>query len=226
MTYANGMTAPYIQQQYQPQAAGKSNGGPSVFGMMTLGALGGGTVGYLKALRQQKNGNLPDTFAKEVYEKVTKLDSDDNILYKQSNKILKKLDSIKDTDGLKKLFNKNKEAAEALCKSMGSTIEGVVNMISADNLKSTKETIKNHIKASNEMMFRQTKNVIEKCWNKEKKQFVKPDSVNAKIFKIITSTKTNSQWKKALKYGGITAGIMGALTLGYKMLSARNVNVR
>ena len=66
------------------------------------------------------------------------------------------------------------------------------------------------------------KNLTEKCWNKETKKFVKPDGVNSKIFDIINKTKSAGQWKKALKYGGVTAGVMGALTLGYKMLTAQN----
>lgn len=221
MTYSNTMAAPYMQQQYPYQMQNKTSGNSSaVFGMMTLGALGGGTVGYLKAMKEQKEGKFSDSFAKEVYEKVAKIDSGDKTLYKQLNKILKKLDSVKDAEGLRKLFKNNKEGAETLCKGMGSTIDGVLNMISADNIKSTIETIKQGIKSSNAMMFRQTKNTIEKCWDKEKKIFVKPDNLDSKIFKIIKNTKTQSQWKKALKYGGITAGVMGALTLGYKMLSA------
>ena len=73
------------------------------------------------------------------------------------------------------------------------------------------------------MLGQQTfKNLAEKCWDKENKCFTKPEGLSEKIFNVIKNTKTQGQWKKALKYGGATAGVMGALTIGYKMLTASN----
>ena len=66
------------------------------------------------------------------------------------------------------------------------------------------------------------KNLTEKCWNVEKKCFTKPNEVSSKIFDVLNNTKTKGQWKKALKYGGITAGVMGALTIGYKMMTSNS----
>ena len=42
-----------------------------------------------------------------------------------------------------------------------------------------------------------------------------------KLFEVIKGTKNSMQWKKALKYGGISAGVMGALTIAYKMLTSK-----
>lgn len=210
--------AAYPQYPYQPQRSG-----PSAFGMMTLGFLGGGTAGYFSG-RQAigKDGKISDTFAKQVYEKISKIDANDKELYKQLNNILKKIDGVKDIEGLKKLFEKNKNAAETLCQGMNTTMEKLFNTLSKENLKATKETLKKGMKVSNDMMYQQAKNIIGKCWDKDKKEFFKADNIDSKIVNILKNTKTKGQWKKALKYGGITAGVMGALTIGYKMLTSRN----
>ena len=68
-----------------------------------------------------------------------------------------------------------------------------------------------------------TKNAVKLGWNSESKKFIKSSEFkDAKLFDIIKNTKSNMQWKKALKYGGITAGVMGALTVGDKMLANKS----
>ena len=222
MSYSNTMSAPYAQQYPaypMPQQKSKSGSG-TVFGMMTLGALGGGTVGYLMNRKPiNSDGKASDYFAKQVSENLIKADSKTKEFHKQINEILKKIDGVKDSADLKKLFDKNKEAADDLCRGLYASKDDVVKMVSSDNIKSVKEKIKNMLKSSNEFMYQHSKNIIEKCWDKDTKEFIKPDSVSQKIFDIIKNTKSKGQWQKALKYGGITAGVMGALTIAYKMIT-------
>ena len=71
----------------------KSNG-PSTIGMMSLGALGGGLVGYFKnRYPVGKDGNVSDSFAKEVFEKNLKKNRPESSqkYFKQLQNILKKL---------------------------------------------------------------------------------------------------------------------------------------
>ena len=72
------MSAPYAQQYPaypMPQQKSKSGSG-TVFGMMTLGALGGGTVGYLMNRKPiNSDGKASDYFAKQVSENLIKADS-------------------------------------------------------------------------------------------------------------------------------------------------------
>lgn len=216
----NYFSANTYPSQVYPQPAQKK--GPSTFGMITLGAIGGGTVGYFKnRMPVDKNGKVSDSFAKQVYENISKVNSKDNELYKQSKKILKKLDNIKDVEGLKKLLKDNKECARIMCEGMNTTIDNILSTISSGNLKATKEALKGKIQATNNIMYQLTKNSVEKSWDSEAKKFIKPDKMDSKIFDIIKKTKNSGQWKKALKYGGITAGVMGALTIGYKILTSK-----
>ena len=167
------MQAPY-NMQYPNQPEQKS-AAPAVFGMATLGAIGGGAVGYFRNRYPiGKDDKVSDSFAKQVYENIAKLDAEDNKVYKQCNAILKKIDKVKDGAELKKLLEKNKEASEVLFKNLHSSKDAILNMVSKDNIKSTKETIKQSIKSANEMFIQCSKNIIQKCWYKENKTFVKP----------------------------------------------------
>ena len=220
MTYS--MQAPY-NMQYPNQPEQKS-AAPAVFGMATLGAIGGGAVGYFRNRYPiGKDDKVSDSFAKQVYENIAKLDAEDNKVYKQCNAILKKIDKVKDGAELKKLLEKNKEASEVLFKNLHSSKDAILNMVSKDNIKSTKETIKQSIKSANEMFIQCSKNIIQKCWDKENKTFVKPEKMDSKIFEAVKSTKSSNAWKKALKYGGITAGVLGALTLVYNIMTTPRV---
>ena len=219
MSYGNSMALPYAQYPQTPYAK-KDNGVGSVFGAMTVGALGGGTVGYLVNRNPiNSDGKASDAFAKQVSEKLLKIDSGSSKLHKQINEVLKKIDGVKDSADLKKLLDKNKEAAKDICNGLYASVDDMIKMVYSDNIKSVKEKIKDRLKSSNEMMYQHTKNIIEKCWDKDTKEFIKPESVKQKIFDIVKNTKSKGQWKKALKYGGITVGVMGALTIAYKMIN-------
>ena len=126
------------------------------------------------------------------------------------------LDKVKDVEGMKKLLNANKKVFEGCGISLGTYLSS----LTPDNIKESKKVLQEQIEKENMTNYQTFKNLTEKCWNKEKKCFTKPDGVEQKIFDVIKNTKTKGQWKKALKYGGVTAGVMGALTLGYKMMTS------
>ena len=198
-----------------------SKSGPSTFGMMTLGALGGGAVGYFRnRYPVQKDGTVSDSFAKEVFEKNLKKNRSETAqkFFNQLNNVLKKIDKINSPEGLKKLLKENKEIIEEQCK--GISVDTFLDGINSSNLKETQKSLKEVLEKNLDFEILKTKNAIKLGWNNDSKKFIKtPEFKDNKLFDVIKNTKNNIQWKKALKYGGITAGIMGALTIGYKFFT-------
>ena len=198
-----------------------SKSGPSTFGMMTLGALGGGAVGYFKnRYPVQKDGTVSDSFAKEVFEKNLKKNRSETAqkFFNQLNNVLKKIDKINSPEGLKKLLKENKEIIEEQCK--GISVDTFLDGINSSNLKETQKSLKEVLEKNLDFEILKTKKAIKLGWNNDSKKFIKtPEFKDNKLFDVIKNTKNNIQWKKALKYGGITAGIMGALTIGYKFFT-------
>ena len=117
-------------------------------------------------------------------------------------------------------MNKYKVYASTLCDSL--SLDSMCETVNKDNLKGKISALKNRIEASMEPEIRNIKDIIKLCWNKEEKKFEKPKEVSKKIFTIIKNTKNSVQWKKMFKYGGITAGIFGALTLGFSVFNNKN----
>ena len=198
-----------------------SKSGPSTFGMMTLGALGGGAVGYFRnRYPVQKDGTVSDSFAKEVFEKNLKKNRSETAqkFFNQLNNVLKKIDKINSPEGLKKLLKENKEIIEEQCK--GISVDTFLDGINSSNLKETQKSLKEVLEKNLDFEILKTKNAIKLGWNNDSKKFIKTSEFkDNKLFDVIKNTKNNIQWKKALKYGGITAGIMGALTIGYKFFT-------
>ena len=225
------MTNPYYMNSYQgqmyPQQAyssqGQGNGGGvSTVGMMAVGGVAGGSVGYLKNRYPiGSDGQVSDSFTREVFDKNLKKNtsSEAQNYFKQLKTVLKKIDKVKSPEDFKKLIKANKDIIDDQCKgiSTGTLLDGV----NSTNLKSSKASLKESLEAIMNFELVKTKNAIRLGWNSESKKFIKtPEFKDGKLFNIIKSTKSSNQWKKALKYGGVTAGIMGALTVGYKMLVA------
>lgn len=208
---------PQVYPQIYPQS--KSNG-LSVWGMAAIGAIGGGSVGYFKnRFPVGKDGSVSDTFAKEVFEKNLKKNAskETKAYFTQLKTVLDKINKIKSPEEFKKLLTSNKKIIEDQCK--GISAETLLDAVNSTNLKSSKESLKKSLEAIMDFEILKTQNAIKLGWNSEKKKFIKTSEFkDGKLFDIIKGTKNNIQWKKALKYGGITAGVMGALTLGYKML--------
>ncbi len=228
--YQNNIYPQESYLNYSPEMSTNGNyttklAGPSTFGMMTLGALGGGTVGFFKnRLPVGKDGSVSDTFAKEVFDKNLKKNRPENTqkFFKQLQEVLKKIDKVNSPEEFKTLLKANKDILEDQCKGISS--DTFIDAINSTNLKESKKTLKDSLEGIMNFEMQKTKNAIKLGWNNESKKFVKtPEFKDNKLFDIIKNTKSTAQWKKALKYGGITAGILGAMTLGYKIImSAKN----
>ena len=207
-----------FNQNIQPQQ-NRSSGFGSVIGTAVVGGAVGGAIGYLKNRHPvDKNGVASDSFAKQAFENhVSKnMSSDGKDFFKQLKNVTKGLEKVKDVEGMKKLLNDNKKVFAV----SGMSLDTYLSSLTPDNIKESKKVLQEQIEKRNMTNYQTFKNLTEKCWNKEKKCFTKPDGVEQKIFDVIKNTKTKGQWKKALKYGGVTAGVMGALTLGYKMMTS------
>lgn len=210
--------AGYYNQNMELSVPKKSGAG--TLGVMLLGGVGGGTVGYLKSRHDIKNGKFSDTFAKQAFEKHVKknLSSEGKKYFKEINNILKKIDKINSPEKFKKLLKNSKLLNNNLFG--GISLDTILNTVNKDNLSSKKKALKNALEANLNYNVSNMKDTIQACWNKEKKAFEKPEGVKKEIFDIIKKTKVKGQWKKALKYGGITAGVFGALSIGYKMMTS------
>lgn len=207
-----------FNQNIQPQQ-NRSSGFGSVIGTAVVGGAVGGAIGYLKNRHPvDKNGVASDSFAKQAFENhVSKnMSSDGKEFFKQLKTVTKGLEKVKDVEGMKKLLNDNKKVFAV----SGMSLDTYLSSLMPDNIQESKKVLQEQIEKRNMTNYQTFKNLTEKCWNKEKKCFTKPDEVEQKIFDVIKNTKTKGQWKKALKYGGVTAGVMGALTLGYKMMTS------
>lgn len=217
-TYPQGYPQTYSQKP-------KSNG-PSVLGMATVGAIGGSTVGFLRnRLPVSKDGSVSDGFVKEVFEKnLEKNASNESREYfKQLKNVLNKIDKIKSPEEFKKLLDANKVIVESQCK--GISAETLLDAVNSTNLKTSKESLKKALESVMSFEHTKTENAIRLGWNSEEKKFIKNSEYkDSKLFDVIKGTKNKVQWKKALKYGGISAGVLGALTLGCKILLTPKVN--
>ena len=216
----NGYAQMYPQTYPQPPVSN----GPSVLCMATVGAVGGGAIGYFKNRHPVgKDGAVSDTFAKEVFENNLKKNgsADAKKYFSELQNVLKKIDKINTPEGFKKLIADNKTLIEEQCR--GISAETFTDAVNSTNLKDSKKALKETLQAIMNFEQAKTKNAIKLAWNSETKKFVQtPEFRDNKLFEVIKGAKNKIQWKKALKYGGITAGVMGALTIGYKMLTSKN----
>ena len=222
----------YPQNYYYNQ---NFNNQPSIFSTVTgsalLGFAGGSAVSagidLVRNRRPVKNGEVSDYFATKVMDKIVDKGyaAKGKDYFKQKYYLLKKLGKIKSTDEFIELLNKNRKYASSLFD--GISLDTVCKTVTKDNLKGKITSLKSRIEASIEPEIRNVKDTISLCWDNEAKKFVKPKNVEEKIFKVIKNTKNNIQWKKMLKYGGITAGVFGAVTLVYSMLMDKGrVNIQ
>lgn len=131
----------YPQGGYQPV---RNNSGPSTLGMMTLGAVGGGAVGYFKNRYPIGNdGAVADSFAREVFDKNLNKNcsSDVKKYFKQLKEVLNKIDKVKTPEEYRKLINANKYIIEEQCKAISS--ETLLDAVNTTNIKTSKEALKN-----------------------------------------------------------------------------------
>lgn len=215
----NGYSQSYPQTYQQPVS-----NGPSVLGMATLGAIGGGSVGYFKnRFPVGKDGSVSDTFAKEVFENNLKKNGSAEVkkYFEELQNVLKKIDKISTPEGFKKLIADNKSLIEEQCR--GISAESFTDAVNSTNLKDSKKALKDTLQSIMNFETTKVKNAVKLAWNKENKKFEKTaEFKDGKLFDAIKGTKNKIQWKKAFKYGGITAGVMAVLTIGYKMLTSKS----
>ena len=199
---------------------------PAVLGASALGFAGGTAVTagvhYFKNRRPVSgNGEVSDSFARQVLDKMVNKDyvSKGKEFFKQKVEVFKKLGKISTPEAFTKLMNKNRTFCRSLCD--GISLDGMCKTVTRENLKSKISALKSRIEVSMKQELQNVKDTIRLCWDKENKKFVKSGAVEETIYKVIKNTKNAFPWKKAFKYGGITAGIFGALTLGLAAASNR-----
>ena len=223
MTYPYNMGA-FAQGNYQNNYIQEQNKnkGPSVFTPVAAGFIGGGAVGYYRNRYPIRNGIVSDTFASEAFNKY--IDKgyaiEDKKFFKQMRRVLKKIDKITKPEKFKKLIDKNPEVTQKVYNSV--SVDEMCETLTKGNVKEKAKALKTALEGYRNIGVTNMKHAAQEYWDEAQKKFVKPDNLkNDKTFKTLISTKNTIRWRKALKYGGITAGVLGALTIGYRMLLAR-----
>lgn len=198
----------------------------SVVKSAAIGFAGGAAVSagidFIRNRRPVLNGEVNDNFAKQVMDKIINkgYTFKNKDFFNKKSEFFNKLKKVSSPEEFTKLMKKYKSYASTLCD--GISLDSMCKMVNKDNLKGKVSALLKRIEASFEPEIRNIKDTVNLCWDKENKKFVKPKEVEQKLFKIIKNTKNNIQWKKMLKYGGITAGIFGAITLGFSVFGNRN----
>ena len=212
-------------QMYQQSYA--NNSISSLTGKVLAGAAVGfasgstitATIDYFKNRKPvNSNGEISEKFAERVMERIISNDyvAKGKAFFNQKMNVLKNIDASKTPEKFKKLMQKNK----AFCSTLfdGISLETMCNTVTKENIKGKISAIKQRVQASLSTEMQNIKDSISLCWDKENKKFVKPSNIDDKLFKIIKNTKNDINWKKVCKYGGITAGVFGAVTLTLAIL--------
>ena len=186
----------------------------------TGGALVTAGVDYFKNRKPVSNGGeVSESFAKRVMDRIISKDyvAKGKEFFNQKMNVLRKIDASKTPEKFKKLMKKNR----AFCQTLfdGISLDTMCNTVTKENIKGKISAIKQRVQASLATEMQNIKDSVSLCWDKENKKFVKPSGVDDKLFKIIKNTKNSVNWKKAAKYGGITAGVFGAATLALAVLN-------
>lgn len=209
----------YQQQQEKPSVI------PAMLGTATLGfAAGTGVtacVDHFKNKKAFKNGEISDSLADRILNKMIETDyvAKGKEFLKQKSEVLKGLKKVATPEEFSKLMKKFKKFSSSLCD--GVTLETMCKTVNKDNLQEKVSALVKRIEASLQSEIQNIKDAAKACWDSENKKFVKPDSIDNKLFKIIKDTRNSVNWKKAFKYGGITASVMAVLTLGLTALGNR-----
>ena len=209
-------TQPPLSYEEQPQIQDgqyvqtpKRSSVPAACAGAGIGLVTGTLIGVNK--KPYINNGVPtDTFTKSVYDKyVKKLAPDDlKTSYGQYQEVIKKIDGVKNVDELKTLISNNSEVAKELETTLSSqTADEYLNGIRPRNLKTAKKTIKDKLKAANNIRYEGIKNQITDAWNADKNKFEKPDAMDKKMFKAIRRSaakiKAACTAKTALIWGAV-----------------------
>lgn len=214
MTYSYSSPLTYGPQQngvyYNEMEYKKPSAAPAAIAGVAAGGVTGAVIGSRKNPYMTKSGEVLDSFAKTAYENyVNKVADAGKEAYDGGLNILKKIDTVKSPEELKTLFEANKEAAKEICTELKQTPEEFLNRITQDNLNKNKTSIKEKITAGNNTRYQDMKNQIQACWDKDKKKFVKSDSVKEDAFKAIKKSTNGIKGKITAKYAAIGAAIAG-----------------
>lgn len=218
---------PYNNQYLQQEQVYYNNNNSSPVGNCIKGAIVGFTGGtavaagidYFKNRRPVKNGEVKDSFVRRIFDNMIKKNylSKGKDYIKEKLEIFKNIDSATTPENFKDLLNKYKKCSSSLFD--GLSLKTVCETVNSENIKGKISTIKEKIQSSLKMEYQNIKDTVKLCWDSDKKKFVKPKNIDDKLFKIIKNTKNSIDWNKACKAGGITAGILGILALGYSFFT-------
>ncbi len=180
-------------------------------------------IDYFQNRKPVKGDSVSEKFAQKVFKKYTEKGyaAKGKEFFKQKEIVKSKLGKIKTISEFKTLMKGNKKFCETLCD--GISLDNMCEMVNKDNLKDKISALQKRIKSAIEPEMQNIKDSIKLCWNSEEKKFVKPNEVSDKLFKIIKNTPRDIEWGKAMKYGGITAGVLGSLALISGILGAKLV---
>ena len=189
------------------------NSTPSSIPAGVGGAVIGATIGGISGIKKNPyiEGNTVNSdFAVRAYEKNLKnLAEPVQKSYNEGLKILKEINSVKTTESLKTLFEKNPEAAKEVCTALGKTPEEFLASVTEKNLSKNKNVIAEKLKSANSTRFQDMKNQILNCWDANANKFVKPESMDENLYNSIKKATTGMKAKiiaKRIAIGGAIAG--------------------
>ncbi len=212
MTVSYPAPLTYNQAGYQPvyQEKKKTAAGGTIAGA-TLGAITGGVVAAKVNPHISKSGEVVEEFAQRAYQNFV---DDGAVLAKkvqeQTIEIIENIKKIKNPDELIDLFNRNKEAVENYCKSVGQTVDEFLSTITERNLKDNKEAIKNWFNTDVKTKLQSMKNWIQACYDSVQNKFQKVPEVTQEAFDAIEKAAKGGNGKRILKIAG-AAGVAGAV---------------
>lgn len=182
---------------------------------LTLGALTGGVTGLVKYPKvYNKEGVLDKQFATDVFEKsLNGFNENIKEVYNDRKTLLKKIKNT-NVEGLKSIIDESGEL-DTILQRNSTTKEKFVKGITKSNLKNNIENIMKYIQIENDLLEQCLKNEIGRCWDSEKKKFVKNSDVDENVFKTIKKSIRKMKWKNAGKFaliGGLVTGAVGFLT--------------
>ncbi len=223
LSYGNQVPLSYNEQpQEEVVVKEKTSAAPVTLAGCGLGLITGSLIGINKK-PYIKNGVPTDTFTKTVYDKyVNKIaDMAEKTSFSQYQEVIQKIDKVKNLDELKTLINNNPEVSKEIETTLsGKTTTDYLNTLRESNLTTAKKVIKEKLEAANNIRYEGIKTQITSCWDAEKKAFVKPDSMDEKMFKAIKKSANKVKSACTAKTAGIVAVIGGIVGfIGHKIIN-------
>lgn len=222
MSYSYSEPLSYGYQQplgYGEVQQKKPSSMPYAIGGLAVGAAAGGYAGSKVNPFVSKNGEAVDSFARSVLDKSKEAAPEaEKKIYNQNAEILKKLDSVKTKDELTTLFNNNKEAVDEIFGNSEDFLKNVTD----ENIAQNKKTIKQKFTTAQDTSLQDIKNKIQACWDKDKKNFKKADSVEQETFNAIEKSTKGVKAKAIAKYAAVAGLATGAVAfVAHKLLSMK-----